>query len=167
MHHLIHDHIGFIHLISALVATVSGTVILFMAKGTNKHKMIGYGYVISMAVLNITAFLIYRLFGGFGVFHVAAIVSFATVLGGFIPVITKKPSGGWVEMHFSFMYWSVLGLYAAFASEVFTRIPETPFFGMVGIATFGIMAIGYFFWFKYKPKWKKQFKPKQKTVPSK
>ena len=37
-------------------------------------------------------------------------------------------------MHFSFMYWSVRGLYAAFAAEVLTRIPEANFFGMVGIS---------------------------------
>ena len=29
--------------------------------------------------------------------------------------------------HFTFMYFSVIGLYAAFASEILTRIPE-PFF---------------------------------------
>jgi hypothetical protein len=40
------------------------------------------------------------------------------------------------------MYWSVIGLYAALAAEVLTRIPDTPFFGIVGIATGVITIIG-------------------------
>mgnify|MGYP006270489875 CR=1 FL=1 len=32
------------------------------------------------------------------------------------------------------MYWSVVGLYAAFAAEILTRIPDTPFLNMVGLA---------------------------------
>lgn len=41
------------------------------------------------------------------------------------------------------MYWSVIGLYAAFAAEILTRIPKTPFFGMVGLATGVILLIGW------------------------
>ena len=55
------------------------------------------------------------------------------------------------------MYWSVIGLYAAFAAEVLTRIPDTPFFGMVGVATFGIMLSGGVFFGINKKKWIKTF----------
>jgi uncharacterized membrane protein len=42
----------------------------------------------------------------------------------------------------------VLGLYAAFASELSVRIPERPFYTMVGIATGVIFLIGsvFIFW---------------------
>lgn len=44
-------------------------------------------------------------------------------------------------VHVWFMYYSVLGLYAAFASELIVRIPDKPFYTMVGIAT-GTIFIG-------------------------
>ena len=46
-----------------------------------------------------------------------------------------------------------MGLYAAFAAETLTRISETPFFGMVGMATFVIMGIAQVFYRKYQVKW--------------
>lgn len=156
MNNLIGSDIGLVHLISSLLATVTGTIVILAHKGTKFHKRLGYVYVVSMLVLNITAFMTYRLFGTFGIFHYAAIGSSLTLLGGMIPAIRRK-SKGWIYRHFSFMYWSVIGLYAAFASETLTRIPETPFFGMVGIATAGIMLIGTLFFVKYKKTWRTQF----------
>ncbi|WP_138432093.1 DUF2306 domain-containing protein [Fodinibius saliphilus] len=150
MNYLVQDWIGSIHLITAILSLITGTAILGLKKGTSLHIKIGYLYVGSMLGVNITAFMIYRLFGGFGIFHYAALISLLTVVLGFIPALLKKPKEGWLELHFSFMYWSVIGLYAAFVSEMLTRIPDTPFFGMLGIATFTIMALGggYFYWKK-------------------
>lgn len=150
--YIINKPIGFIHFVSAIVALCSGTTVLALKKGTQKHRKIGYVYAVSMIVVNITAFMIYRLFGGFGVFHIAAVVSLITIIGGMIPILLRKPES-WLSLHLSCMYWSVMGLYAAFASEIFTRVPETPFMGMVGIATGLIMfsAGGYFYFAK--PRW--------------
>ena len=155
INNLAHDNVGMIHLVSAILATVFGTMVLVMKKGTANHVRAGYAYTISMVVMLITAFMIYRLFGGFGIFHIAAIVSTFTLAGGMIPVIRKRPRKRWLEMHLAFMYWSVIGLYAAFASETLTRIPDTPFFGMVGIATFAIMLMGTLFYRRYLDSWKK------------
>ena len=155
MNNLVGSDIGLIHLISALVATISGTLVLALRKGTRKHVRIGYVYAISMAILNITAFMTYRLFGGFGIFHVAAILSSLTLVGGMIPAFKRQK--GWIYRHFAFMYWSVIGLYAAFASEMLTRIPETPFFGMVGIATGVIMLAGTLAFIRSKKTWQRQF----------
>ena len=148
MNYFFHDSIGLVHLLSAIVALITGTSVLAIKKGTRTHIRIGYIYAISMLILNITAFMIYRLFDGFGIFHIAALVSLLTLLGGMIPVFLRKPESSWLILHFSFMYWSVMGLYAAFASEVLTRVPDSPFFGMVGIATGIIMlAAGVYFYF--------------------
>lgn len=154
---IVYSITGLIHLIAAIFALMTGTAILLMQKGSDWHIKIGYTYVISMLIVNITAFMIYRLFGGFGLFHIAALVSLITVLGGIVPAVLRKPKDDWVILHFSFMYWSVLGLYAAFASELLTRIPEVPFFGMVGYATGGIMFVGgvYFYW--KKKQWAEEF----------
>lgn len=150
-----HDSIGLIHLISACIALVVGTFVLISQKGTRKHKKVGYIYFASMLILNVTAFMIYRLFGGFGIFHFAAIVSLVTLIAGMLPIYFK--SKNWLIQHFSFMYWSVMGLYAAFASEVLTRVPEAPFFGMVGIATGLIMITASIIFRKKKNEWMNQF----------
>ncbi len=148
---------GTLHLISSILALVFGSVVIFGKKGTSTHKKWGYAYVVSMIGVNLTAFLIYKLFGGFGIFHFAALVSTLTLIGGMIPVLRRKNKKKYIFSHFAFMYWSVMGLYAAFASEILTRVPETPFFGMVGIATGIIMTIAYIFFYRNKKIWYEQF----------
>lgn len=145
-----------IHLLASILALISGSLILAMKKGTGIHRKIGYVYAMAMTIVVATAFMIYRLFGGFGIFHIAAIVSGVTLAGGMIPAIRRKPKN-WMVMHFSFMYWSVLGLYAAFVSEVLTRVPEQPFFNMVGIGTGIVMFIGGAWFYYRKTYWEKQF----------
>jgi len=157
MEYLAGNTSGLIHLVSAIAALIAGTLVLSMKKGSKRHKQIGYAYVISMAVLLVTSFMIYRLFNGWGIFHYASAFSLIVILLGMIPIWTKKPANNWKYRHFNFMYWSVVGLYAAFAAEVLTRIPETPFFGMVGIATGVITIIGAIFLRINKAKWVKVF----------
>ncbi|MBO6577147.1 MAG: DUF2306 domain-containing protein [Rhodothermales bacterium] len=153
---IVHDPIGVIHLIAAVVALVAGTSVLFMRKGTMRHRQVGYAYVASMVVMLVTAFMIYRLFDGWGVFHYAAVISTVTLVGGMVPVFRRK-SPKWVVSHFAFMYWSVFGLYAAFASEIITRIPGFQFFHLVGWATGGVMLAGGVIWSFNKKKWHTQF----------
>jgi uncharacterized membrane protein len=105
MNTLIYDEIGAIHLLASILALITGTLVLLLKKGTVLHKRIGYLYVAGMVVLIVTAFSIYRLFGGFGIFHFAAIVSTLTLLAGLIPVLTRKPKVKWMEIHFMYMYW--------------------------------------------------------------
>lgn len=157
MEHLVGDTYGFIHLISSIVALATGTLVLFMNKGTIRHKQIGYMYVISMVLLLLTSFMIYRLFNGWGIFHYTTIASLLTLSLGMIPIWTKHPPKKWRFMHFSFMYWSVIGLYSAFVAEVLTRIPETSFFGMVGISFAIIMLAGSVFFVVNKSKWSRLF----------
>ncbi len=161
MAHLIGDIYGLIHLISSIVALISGTFVLIIKKGTKRHKQVGYVYVLSMAILILTAFMIYRLFNKWGVFHYATIGSLITIVLGMIPVWTKKQTKNWVFKHFSFMYWSIIGLYMAFTAEVLTRIPETPFWEMVVTTSVIIMIIGRIFFRINKPKWAKQFGTKK------
>ncbi|WKN45946.1 DUF2306 domain-containing protein [Tunicatimonas pelagia] len=157
MKNLVHDPLGAFHLGVAVLSLITGTLVLLLPKGSVSHTQIGYVYAISMLLVNITAFSIYRLWGGFGIFHIAAVVSLVTLLGGMVPVLTKRPKQKYMSYHFSFMYWSVIGLYAAFASETLTRIPETPFFGMVGVATFSIMITASWYFRRHKEQWNQQF----------
>lgn len=156
MYYLYHDTTGLIHLATAMAAMVFGTLVLLWPKGTRRHKQIGYAYALSMIVMLITSFMIMRLFNGFGLFHYMAIVSSVTLAGGMIPALLRKPKN-WVVLHFAFMYWSVVGLYAAFVAEALTRIPETPFFGMLGISIFVVIGLANVFWYRKKKQWSVQF----------
>lgn len=162
MENLVGNEIGLIHLISSCFALLFGTFILISKKGTKLHVKIGYLYVVSMGILILTAFMIYRLFNGWGIFHYTSLLSLVTIALGMIPIWTKKPVNKWKSLHFSFMYWSVIGLYAAFAAEILVRIPETPFFGMVGIATGTIMLFGGIVFGINKAKWIKTFEIEKK-----
>lgn len=154
MNNIVSGHIGFVHIVASIAALIFGTLVLLTAKGTGTHRRIGYLYAASMTTVVVTAFLIYRLFGGFGIFHVAATVSGLTLAAGMLPVIFRKPRNSWLALHFNFMYWSVIGLYAALCAEVLTRIPGQKFFSMVGWATLLVFAGGQVAFFFYKKKWK-------------
>ncbi|ARV13263.1 hypothetical protein BTO09_13345 [Gilvibacter sp. SZ-19] len=157
MENYISGTVGAIHLLTAVIALIAGTAVLLLKKGTRTHKRWGYLYVIAMIPMLVTSFMLYNLFGHFGIFHFAAIVSGLTLIGGMLPIMTKRPKTNWMAYHFSFMYWSVLGLYGAFFSELFTRIPETPFFGMVAIATGMVFGIGGYVFKKQKAIWFSRF----------
>jgi uncharacterized membrane protein len=166
--------IGLIHLIVSIFALVFGTWVLVVRKGTETHRRVGYLYAISMVLLIATAMMIYRLFGTFGVFHVAAIASAITLAGGMIPVFVRRPKNSWLGLHFSFMYWSVFGLYAAFVAEMATRLPiraifDSPkmFFITVAVATFATMLVGRIIFSKKKKKWQNILSvPPEKEKPS-
>ena len=166
--YLITDNIGLVHLIASILALMTGTLILTLTKGTNTHKKIGYVYSISMLILLVTAFMMYNLFGTWGIFHWTAVVSSLTIACGLIPIFTKRPRENYISLHFSFMYWSVIGLYGAFMAETFVRlpkivvesgIPNAMFYNMTGIAVAITMGLGVYFFIKCKPKWEKILEP--------
>jgi uncharacterized membrane protein len=153
------DAVGWLHLIASILALVFGSWVLITPKGTRAHRRVGYLYAISMILLIVTAFQIYRLFGRFGVFHVAAVASVVTLACGMIPAVLRKPKS-WLNLHFSFMYWSVFGLYAAFFAEVAVRLPirtmftsARTFFTAVIVSTLVTMCVGQIIFFTYKKRW--------------
>ena len=122
-----------------------------------------------MILLNITAFMIYRLYGKFGVFHWFAVISCLTLFAGLYPILRKK-SKNYLLTHFNFMYWSVVGLYCAFMAEVFSRLPKiilketgeptTAFYKGVGIGIGVVMTIAIFYYIKYRPICAKKYERK-------
>jgi len=158
---LVSGNIGLLHLIFSILALILGTIVLSSLKGTNKHKKIGYLYCFSMLGVNITAFMIYRLYNKFGIFHWMAIISLLTLIAGMLPMLIKKPKS-YITLHYNFMYWSVIGLYCAFAAETLVRIPDividsgipnSTFYKWTGIASGITMVIGAFLSIKNKKKW--------------
>ena len=133
--------LSYLHTVNATLAMIFGAAIFFNIKGTRWHKILGYGYVVSMALLNVSAMFIYDLFGGFGPFHAAALVSFITLVAGYIPVYRRKPVKGWLPLHYYLMCWCYAGLLAAAASEALTRLPSAPFTPAVVVASLGIFLL--------------------------
>lgn len=149
--------LGWMHLAVAAMAMITGSFVLFTPKGTSIHKRIGYFYVVSMLLVCTSALGIYRLTGSFGVFHIAAIAGFVTLAGGLAPVLVKSASATYRATHLWFMYYSVVGLYAAFASELIVRIPDKPFYPMVGIATGATFVAGTVFILRKEKAWTRLF----------
>lgn len=157
MYDFVKSSLGWFHLITALLAMLAGAFVLATRKGTKQHKQVGYIYVFSMLLVCGSAMGIYRLTGTFGIFHITAIVGFLTLAGGIIPMLMKNINRKYKAVHIWFMYYSVLGLYAAFASELIVRIPDKPFYTMVGVATGSIFLIGTIFILKKEKVWSKFF----------
>jgi len=159
--HIISNNTGLVHLIASIIALITGTMVLYNLKGTNYHKKVGYIYTASMTVLLITSFMMYNLYGKFGIFHWFALLSTVSLIGGIVPMLIKKPKD-YITTHFSFMYWSVIGLYGALCAEVLVRIPKVifqdgeilpVFYNLVGVAVFFVMGVGSFMFRKKKIHW--------------
>lgn len=127
--------IGYLHLLFSIISMITGLIVILNTKGTKFHKIVGYVYVVNMLLLNISSFFISN-FNGFSIFHFFAIVSLITILAGMYPVL--KRTKNWLQKHYYFMAWSVVGLYCAFWSEVGTRFVKNmqDFWWAVAIATF-------------------------------
>tara|TARA_R110000796_G_scaffold252640_2_gene389864 strand:- start:113964 stop:114443 length:480 start_codon:yes stop_codon:yes gene_type:complete len=122
------SYLGLFHTCCAVLAMIFGAVVVFKTKGTNLHRKIGYAYVTSMLLMNLSGFGIYN-FGGLSLFHAFAFISLLTLLLGIIPAI--KRSKDWYKKHFYFMSWSVVGLYCAFWAEVGVRFFDMQYFWWV------------------------------------
>ena len=134
--------LGWTHLLFSITAIASGTTVLLAPKGTHLHRRTGYFYVTAMLGLNISALMIYRLFGYFGPFHWAALFSLATLLAGFIPARIKAPQGRWIFLHANMMAWSFIGLLAAAVSEITTRFLDYPFGPVVLLSSCLVFLLG-------------------------
>ncbi len=136
--------LGSIHMVFGILALLAGTAVLLVSKGTRWHRTLGHIYLTSMVGLNATGLFIYNLYGHFGPFHWLAVSSLLTLLAGMIPVLTRQPKGRWLEWHAIFINISFIGLVAATAAEITSRIPglEDVFGLVVGGTSTLIIGIG-------------------------
>lgn len=140
---MIHSTIGLIHTIFATIALLTGTFVLLTTKGNKLHVRVGYVYVVSMLIMNLTGFGIYHLFGGFGIFHVMILVSLFALFGGMYPVLFRSRVKNWYLQHLEVMSWSIVGLYAAFVAEMGTRLlPYQYMMWVVGLGSGLVCCIG-------------------------
>jgi len=112
---------GSAHMAAAIASLLFGLLVLVDDKGTRTHRAIGAAYVAAMIATNLTALGVYRLTGQFGPFHALALLGLATVAGGLLAALRRRP--GWLATHYYCMAWSYAGLLAAAAAEAITRAP--------------------------------------------
>lgn len=138
--------LGWIHVVFGIVALLAGAAVLMLRKGTRWHRTLGHVYLTSMLALNGTALFIYNLYGHFGPFHWLALSSLLTLAAGMIPVLTRRPRDRWLLWHGVFLDGSYIGLVAATAAEITSRIPGTEdIFGqVVGLTSAAVIGIGSF-----------------------
>jgi uncharacterized membrane protein len=153
--------IGWFHFVIANVAIIAGAYnLIFTKKGTRLHRQIGWVYIGSMVLANVTALTIYRLFGGFGPFHFFAIISLVAITGASLSAVKARQSRlakdkvareRWIGAHYHWVNYSYVGLMAALVSEAAARTPFTrpgpggsgaSFAIAVSLATMGVFAFG-------------------------
>ena len=116
----IHNLYGFLHTLTGMIAVISAIIILFSKKGTVLHKRMGYAYIVSMLVLNISAWGVMEFFPGKpGPFHFGSLISLIFIFLGMYPVVRRRHY--WLQKHYNFINGSVIGLFAAFFVEVAFR----------------------------------------------
>lgn len=121
MANILHSWVSVVHLVAVAAALATGTYVLFRPKGTLAHRRAGGAYAASMAVLLLTAFGIYFLFGRFGIIHWGAVGSAGALLTG-VGAVVLRPGAAWRRWHYFGMGASVTGLYAALVVESTYRL---------------------------------------------
>ena len=117
---MIASSLGAVHVAAALVALALGAAVLGAPKGTLFHRTLGAGYVAAMVILNLSALAIYRLTHHVEPFHLLALLSLATIIGGVTLALRRQP--GWLLGHYWNMAWSYVGLLAAACGEIIIRL---------------------------------------------
>ncbi len=129
--------ISIIHLLTAIMALVTGAIVLLDAKGTVFHKRAGYVFAGCLLLVNVTAAGMYNLTGTFNFLHVFVLISLASLIYGILPAIRRK-SGNWLSRHVRGMTGAALGVWAAGFAELAVRVLP----GVVGPQHIIWLAIG-------------------------
>lgn len=159
MHSIVYSTWGLVHLLAALVSLALGTAVLVRPKSGRLHKRLGYGYVGALVLMLVTCFGIYRQFQGFGIFHVAAVLSALTLVAGMVPVLRRRPHRSWRQLHAGFMYGSVLELYVALVAEVLVRVPGLSFWEVAALSTATVALPGAAWLGRVWPRWQGREEP--------
>jgi len=118
--------LGAIHVLLMAAALAIGTGLLGAAKGTPRHRAWGRGFAAAVLVSNILVFAIHEDSATLGVFHLLAVVSFASVLAAVVLVRRRKGGLGPRIGHGHVMLWSFGGMVAAGLGQGATLLGQPP-----------------------------------------
>ncbi|MDA0207723.1 MAG: DUF2306 domain-containing protein [Acidobacteria bacterium] len=133
--------LGTAHVALAIASLTLGAMMFLQQKGGQRHRLLGYLYAGALLLVNSSALLVYEQSPGLGPFHILALVSLATLSGGFIPAFLRQPADSWLDSHAYFMSWSYVGLAAAGAAQMGTMLVG-PGVSPVMIPTVLIVVVG-------------------------
>jgi uncharacterized membrane protein len=131
-----------VHVVFAIVALTFGAAVACRPKGDKRHRALGYFYAISLLLVNVSALSVYEDSAGVGPFHVLAVVSLITLLGGFIPAFLRRPAPWWLDLHAYLMSWSYVGLVAAGVAQIATMSSSLPGWFTVGVPSVLVVLVG-------------------------
>ena len=144
--------LGTIHVVAAISALILGAWVIFTAKGTRKHKILGRSYVFALFWVNISALSVYEQSPEGGPFHVFAVISLVTLVGSIIPALTKRPKFAWLYLHAYFISWSYVGLVGAGIGQLGTVALSGPPLFTVWLPILLALVIGGVFVHTFTPK---------------
>lgn len=132
--------LGWVHTIACLIAIFAGAYVLCTRKGTRRHRLWGWWYAGSMAVLNTTIMAVYRFdirpgkppqIGPhiFGIFHWMALVTLTAVILAIFAASRQKRLP-WGHVHAQSMLFSYYLLIGGLLNEVFVRVTALRSFAM-------------------------------------
>lgn len=107
---------GAVHLAAVGVALPVGLLVLLWPKGTPAHVRAGWLFVAAVVAVDVAALLTYSSSGDPGVFHVLAVISLATLVGGVLA--SPRRRRGSVVPHAVLMCATATGLVAAGAAQL-------------------------------------------------
>jgi uncharacterized membrane protein len=104
------------HLILALIALIIGSINLISKKGTTRHKLIGWFWIMFMSYVAISSFWIKELNdGAYSWIHLLSIVTLLSLIFSIIAI-----KFGFIKIHSFFMIGTYVGLLIA---GIFTLMP--------------------------------------------
>ena len=113
---------GLVHSVLAALCIVIGLVQLVGRKGSPSHRMLGYVFVVSMLIVNISTLSVRRFTGGFNIFHVEAGLNLACVVAAMLPMLRRPRPSNWLLTHYRWMAGAYIGLIAAGLTELVVRL---------------------------------------------
>lgn len=113
--------ISLFHLISAVVALLSGAIVLAAPKGTHFHKRMGYVFALSLVLVNLTAAFIFNLTGKPNFLHGFIFLSLISLSYGMWAAV-RRTGDQWLSLHVRGMNGAALGVWAAGFAELVVRV---------------------------------------------
>jgi uncharacterized membrane protein len=116
---------GIVHVMSALIALMIGPIVLLRErKGDIAHRVLGLVFVASMLSVNVSAFSMYEISGGWTIFHYLAVANLASIVPGFwmVRLFALTRDRNYMIAHATFMAWAYTGVVGAGVAQFATRI---------------------------------------------
>jgi len=122
MNSIISELLSWTHIVSATVSILLGAVVLIGSKGTPRHRRLGFWYVVSMYINNLTALFIVNAFGKWFFPHYLAIACLVVLIPAYIAPVLKFKY--WMRWHLSCMVVSYYLLMGGALNEAFLHLPK-------------------------------------------